>query len=59
MVESALPIVLLVGTSLTSHSSQKLLDALKLKQRDSLDLSALQWTIVTNYYTARVQIETF
>ena len=60
MVEQAsredLPSVLIVGTQATASSRNRLIDALKLKQKDALDLDAGVWTLVTNYYTAKVKL---
>ena len=48
--------MLIVGTQATASSRNRLIDSLKLKQRDALDLDAGVWTLVTNYYTAKVKL---
>ena len=48
--------MLIVGTQATASSRNRLIDSLKLKQQDALDLDAGVWTLVTNYYTAKVKL---
>lgn len=55
----ALPIILIVHTPATSASKDRLMDALKLKQGDAFNLDSKVWEIITNYYTAKVQVETY
>ena len=54
-----LPIVLIVHTPSTSGSKDRMVDALKLKQGDAVDLQAKTWEIVTNYYKAKVSLEIY
>ena len=55
----SLPIVLIVHTPATSDSKDRLHDALKLKQGDAYETQTKVWEIVTNYYTAKVKLETY
>ena len=63
MVESAssseLPIVLIVHTPATQATKDRLIDALKLKEGEKIDMQTKIWEIVTNYYKAKVQLEVY
>ena len=58
-VADDLPIVLIAHTESTRESQNKLIDALKFKQADSVDTETLVWEIVTKYYKAKVKLELF
>ena len=57
--DDSLPIVLIVHTPATSGSKDRLQDALKLKQGDAYNSQTKVWEIVTNYYAAKVKLETY
>ena len=63
MVESAssseLPIVLIVHTPATQDTKDKLIDALRLKEGEKVDMQTKIWEIVTNYYKAKVKLEVY
>ena len=57
--DDSLPIVLIVHTPATSASKNRLIDALKLKEGEKLDVQTKVWEIVTNYYKAKVKLEVY
>ena len=57
--ESDFPTILIVTTPATAASREKIIDALKLKQGDTVDQEQKIWEIITNYYKAKVRLEMF
>ena len=55
--DDELPTILIVNTPATSETKDRIINALKLKQGDTVDLENKTWEIVTNYYRAKVKFE--
>ena len=55
--DDELPTILIVNTPATSETKDRIIDALKLKQGDTVDVENKTWEIVTNYYRAKVKFE--